>query len=82
MQEIKEIETKLEVLEVKGTRNIIKNKRSKKEDRIEDYRIIIGAVIRAMNKLNEMNKIKTKIDELEKEKCLVCISMTERLYGY
>ena len=35
-----------------------------------------------MNKSNEMKKIKTKIDELEKEKALVCISMTERLHGY
>ena len=35
-----------------------------------------------MNKLNEMKKIKTKLDELEKEQALVYISMAERLYGY
>ena len=35
-----------------------------------------------MNKLNETKKIKTKIDEIEKEKVLVYISMIERLYGY
>ena len=29
-----------------------------------------------------MKKIKTKINELDKEKDLVCISMTERLCGY
>ena len=29
-----------------------------------------------------MKKIKIKINELEKEKHLACISMTERLYGY
>ena len=29
-----------------------------------------------------MKKIKTKINELEKEKDLVCISMTEKLHGY
>ena len=29
-----------------------------------------------------MEKMKTKISELEKEKDLVCISLTERLYGY
>ena len=69
----------------------LKTKETKKGDRIEEYRIIIiGAVIcyaedlkiRAMNKLNEIKKIITKIDKLEKEKCLVCISMTERLNGY
>ena len=68
----------------------LKTKETKKEDRIEEYRIIIDAVIsnaedlriRAMNKLNEMKKIKTKIDELKKEKALVCISLTERLSGY
>ena len=29
-----------------------------------------------------MKEIRTKVNELEKEKYLVCISMTERLYGY
>ena len=29
-----------------------------------------------------MKKGKTKINGLEKEKGLACISMTERLYGY
>ena len=29
-----------------------------------------------------MKKIKTKINGLEKEKDLACISMAERLYGY
>ena len=29
-----------------------------------------------------MKKTKTKINELEKEKDLACVSMTERLYGY
>ena len=29
-----------------------------------------------------MKKIRTKINELEKEKYLACISMTERLCGY
>ena len=38
--------------------------------------------IRVVIKLNEIKKIKTKINELEKEKDLACISMTERLYGY
>ena len=35
-----------------------------------------------MTKLNEMKKARTKIDELEKEKALVYISMIEILYGY
>ena len=29
-----------------------------------------------------MEKIRTKIHEIEKEKVFACISMTERLYGY
>ena len=29
-----------------------------------------------------MKKIKIKINEIEKERCLTYISMTERLYGY
>ena len=103
---LKEIETKLEELEIKILRKWYRNeirgleilkeqeielkiKETKKEDRIKKYRIIIGALIsnsedikiRVINKLNEMKKIETKIDELEKEKCIVCISMTERLYG-
>ena len=38
--------------------------------------------VRVINKLNEMKKIRTKINALEKEKDLACISMTERLYRY
>ena len=29
-----------------------------------------------------MKKIKTKINDLEKERDIACISMIERLYGY
>ena len=106
IKELKEIETKLEELEIKILRKRYRNEnrglkilveqeielktKEKKEDRIEEYRIIIGAVIsnaedlkrRAMNKLNEMKKIRIKIDELEMEKDLVCTSMTKRLYRY
>ena len=106
IKELKEIETKLEELEIKILRKRYRNEnrglkilveqeielktKEKEEDRIEEYRIILGAVIsnaedlkrRAMNKLNEMKKIRIKIDELEMEKDLVCTSMTERLYRY
>ena len=73
------------------TRNRIRNKKNKKkEDKIKYYRIVIDLLIsetedlkiRVINKPNEMKKIKTKINDLEKERDLACISMTERLYGY
>ena len=38
--------------------------------------------IRVINKLNEMKKIRTGINELKKEKYLECISMMEGLNGY
>ena len=67
----------------------LKIKKTKNKDRIEEYKILIETIIgkaedlkiRVINKLNEMKKITTKINELEKKK-LWCISMTERLYGY
>ena len=63
--------------------------RTKKEDKIKKYRALIDIVIsetedlkiKVINKLNEMKKIKTKIDELEKEKCHECI-MAEGVYGH
>ena len=85
IEELKEIETKLEELEMKILRNWCRNetrglkilteqeielktKETKKEDRIEEYRIIIGAVlsnaedlkIRLINKLDEMKEMKNK----------------------
>ena len=35
-----------------------------------------------MNKLNKIKKIRTEINELEKEKDLDCINMMEILNGY
>ena len=65
----------------------LKTKNEKKK--MKEYKILIDIIvseeedlkIRVVNKLKEMKKIK-KINELEKEKCLACISVTERLYGY
>ena len=59
----------------------LKTKKLEKEDKIKEYKILIDIVIgeaedlkiRVINKLNEMKKIRTKIDELEKEKALMCI---------
>ena len=45
-------------------------KKQKKEDKVKKHR------------LNEMKKIRTKINELEKEKDLDCINMMEILKGY
>ena len=61
-------------------------KKQKKEDTIKEYKILIviseaDFKIKVINKLNEMKKIKAKINELEKEKCLECI-MTESVYGH
>ena len=66
----------------------LKTKNQKKKDKIKEYKILIDIIIseaedlevRVINKLNEMKKIKTKINELEKEKCLACI-MTEDCNG-
>ena len=77
-------------LEILMEKEIKFKTKTKKEDKIEEYRTIIDMVIsevedlkvRAIDKLNKMKKIRTKTDELEKEKALACISMTERLYGY
>ena len=59
----------------------LKTKKRVKEEKIKEYKIIIDIVIseaedlklKLINKLNEMKKIRTKIDELEKEKALACI---------
>ena len=106
IKELRKMETKLEELEIEIFRKQYGNEtrglgilmeqeielktKTKKEDKIREYRIIIDIVIseaedlkiRVIIKLNEMKKIKTKINELEKEKDLACISITERLYGY
>ena len=98
IKELKEIETKLEELEIKILRKRYRNeasglgilaeqqielktKKREKEDKIKEYKILIDILtseaedlkIRVINKLNEMRKIRTKIDELEKEKALMCI---------
>ena len=57
----------------------LKTKKREKKDKIKEYKILIGIVIsdaedlkiRVINKLNKVKKIRTKIDELEKEKALV-----------
>ena len=103
--ELREIETKLEELELKILRERYKNETkglkilteqeielgtTKKKDKIKEYRIGIDTIIseaedlkiRVINKLNEMKKIRKKINELEKEKDLDCINMIEILNGY
>ena len=65
-------------------------KKQKKEDKVKKHRIRIDIIIseaedlniRLINKLNEMRKIRTEINELEKEKDLDCINMMEILKGY
>ena len=106
IKELKEIETKLEELEmeilrkryINETRGLeilmeqeieLKTKKQKQKDEIKEYKTLIDIIIseaedlkiRAINKLNGMKKIKTKINELGKEKCLACI-MTEKLCGH
>ena len=98
VKELKEIEIKLEKLEIKILRKSYRNettglkilteekmeldtKKRKTEDKIREHRIGIDTIIsnaedlktRVINKLNEMKKIRTKMDELEKEKALMCI---------
>ena len=98
IKELKEIETKLEELEIEILRKRYRNetvglkilaeqeielkaKKRKTEDKIKEYKILIDIVIsdaedlkiRVINKLNKVKKIRTKIDELQKEKALVCI---------
>ena len=54
----------------------LETKKQKTEDKIKVYKIVIDIIIseaedlkiRVINKLNEIKKIKTKINELEKEK--------------
>ena len=65
------------------TRNRIESKKKTKKSEyiIREHRIGIDTVISdakdlritAINKLNEMERIETKIDELEKEKALGCV---------
>ena len=65
-------------------------KKTKLEDKIKECRIIIDIIIReaedlkmrVINELNEMKRIRTKINELEKEKGLDCTNMTKILNGY
>ena len=65
------------------TRNRVKNKKKKKtekEYKIKEYKILIDITIsdaedlkiEVINKLNEMKKVRTKIDELENEIALAC----------
>ena len=90
VKELKEIEIKLEKLEIKILRKRYRNettglkilteekmeldtKKPKTEDKIREHRIGIDTIIsnaedlktRVINKLNEMKKIRTKMDELE-----------------
>ena len=70
--------TGLEILMEQEKELKTKNKK-KKEDKIEEYRIIIDIVIseaeelkiKVINKLTEMKKIRTKTNELEKERSCV-----------
>ena len=101
-KELKEIEAKLEELEIKILRKKYRNetrgskilteqeielveKKQIKEDETGNCKRRIDIKISEAEdlcKVNEMKKIRTKINELEKEKDLACISMTERLCGY
>ena len=99
MKEVKEIETKLEELEMKILRKRYRNETigletlleqkieletiKKNEDKIRERRMGIDTIISnakdlrmtAINKLNEMERIRTKINELEKDKDHDCINM-------
>ena len=106
IKELKEIETKLEELEMKILRKRYKNEikgleilkeqkieletKKKKEHKIKEYRIGIDTIIsdaedlkiKVINKLNEIDRIRTKIKELQKDKGLDYINMMEIWNGY
>ena len=106
IKELKEIETKLEELEMKILRKRYKNEikgleilmeqkieletKKKKERKIKEYRIGIDTIIsdaedlkiKVINKLNEIDRIRTKIKELQKDKGLDYINMMEIWNGY
>ena len=103
IKEVKEIETKLEELEMKILRKRYRNetigletlmeqkieletkKTTKNEDKIREHRMRIDTIINdakdlritVIKKLNEMERIRTKINELKKDKYHDCIIMIE-----
>ena len=68
----------------------IKLEKKKEEHKIKEHRIGIDTIIsgaedlkvRAINKLNEMERIRTEVNKLEKDRDLDCINMMEILNGY
>ena len=78
----------LEIL--RGQEIELGTKKTKTKEKAKECRIRIDITIseaedlkiRAINKLNQMKKIRTEKNELEKEKNLECINTMERLNGY